>query len=63
MRTATVDPQTMYADNESRCLECGMHIVLNTDGEWQHTMQGIVPCEPAWKPKRKPLAVITGGKS
>lgn len=62
MSTATVDPETMYATDQSRCLECGMHIVLNTAGQWQHTLAGIVPCEPAWPPKRKLLTVITGGK-
>lgn len=59
-KVATVDPDNMVASNQSHCLHCSMHIILNDQGEWMHTLAGIVPCEPAWRPRRRVLTLLKG---
>lgn len=63
-KVATVDPENMLTPDQSHCAHCSMHIVLNDAGKWMHTMAGIYPCQPAWRPLRRAvLTLLRGGRS
>lgn len=54
-RPDVAQPGQMVAANQSHCVNCGQHVIYADSGEWIHTLMGIAPCKPAWRPRRRHL--------